>query len=99
MKCPKCGGNVATALVEEKVTHVVNVAGTRRRVKWAVDFETLGLVIFHSDADDKPCIFTPADGEKLLQDLVTWLLSEDDEIYPEIVHLFAESEVVSNDSR
>jgi len=89
MKCPKCSRTVETALIEEKITHVAHVSGIRRRVRWATDFETLGLVIFHSDTDDEPCIFTPADGEKLLQDLVTWLLSEDDEIYPEIAHLFA----------
>jgi len=91
MKCPKCGRTVSTVLVEEKIMHAVHITGTHRRVEWEVDIQPIGLLIFHAFAeDDTPCLFTPADDEATLQSLTAWLLNEDDEVYPEIAHLFSE---------
>jgi hypothetical protein len=98
MKCPQCGKEVRRVIVEERSFHRVDfdVTGVRRRVRWNVDGETLGLIILHREGDEV-CTFTPADDEHLLELLAGWLLSEEDYIDPAIEHLFAEkSEVSSN---
>jgi hypothetical protein len=96
MKCPQCGKKVRQVIVEERTFHRVDfdVTGVRRRVRWDVDGETLGLIISHREGDEV-CTFTPADDEHLLNLLAGWLLSEEDYIDPAIEHLFTEeSEVV-----
>jgi len=97
MKCPKCKQEIDVVLVEERAVHKIEVRGTVRKIDWNIDGVPLGLIIFHNAEDEEPCIFTPADGEDVLVALASWLLSEDDDIYPELEHLFAESEVVSSD--
>ena len=98
MKCPKCKQEVGVVIVEEKAFHKIEVHGTVRKVDWNIHGVPLGLIIFHKGAeDDEPCMFTPADREDELITLASWLLSEDDDVYPELEHLFAESEVVSSD--
>jgi hypothetical protein len=96
MKCPKCSREVRQVIVEERTFHRVDfdVTGVRRRVRWDVDSETLGLIISHRESDEV-CTFTPDDDEHLLNLLAGWLLSEEDYIDPAIEHLFTEeSEVV-----
>ena len=96
MKCPQCGKEVRRVIVEERTFHRVDVTGVRRRVRWDVGGEILGLIILHREGDEE-CTFTPADDERLLNLLAGWLLSEEDYIDPAIEHLFTEkSEVSSN---
>jgi hypothetical protein len=93
MKCPQCGKEVRRVIVKERTLHRVDfdVTGVRRRVRWNVDGETLGLIILHRESDEA-CTFTPADDEHLLELLASWLLSEEDYIDPAIEHLFTEKE-------
>ena len=97
MKCPQCGKEVRRVIVEERTFRRVDfdVTGVRRRVRWNVDGETLGLIISHREANEV-CTFTPADDEHLLELLAGWLLSEEDYIDPAIEHLFTRSEVVGS---
>jgi hypothetical protein len=90
LRCPKCGKEVEEVIVAAKSFHTVKLNGTTRRVRWDDDALLTGLIIFHRVEEDQSCLFTPADGDELFGALTAWLLNEDDDIYPEIAHLFSE---------